>query len=111
MVDATGGLWASGALAGKGFSLFTPTETQSGGAETIILPSLPPFVHHSMVYIPPGYAFGKDLFSNAKARNRSPWRVSLITGSDSLRQPSQLELDIAGHQGKYVAEKVVELAT
>ena len=40
-LDATGGLWATGALVGKVGSFFTSSATQHGGNETTIISSIP----------------------------------------------------------------------
>ena len=54
-LDATGGLWASGALAGKFAGTFFSTGTQHGGQETTALTTLPYFVHHGINYVPLGF--------------------------------------------------------
>ncbi|EIE19583.1 flavo protein WrbA [Coccomyxa subellipsoidea C-169] len=60
--DGTGGLWAKGSLVGKPATMFTSTASQGGGQETTILTSLSNFVHHGMIYVPPGYAFGAPMY-------------------------------------------------
>lgn len=111
LIDATGGLWASGALAGKGFGMFTSVGSQGGGTETTIFTSLPPFVHHGMIFIPPGYTYGPDLSLYDQVRGGSAWGAGVIAGGDGSRKPSERELDIAEYQGKYVAEKILKLAS
>jgi len=46
--DATGGLWASGALVGKFCGIFTSTASQHGGQESTALTTLPFLAHHGM---------------------------------------------------------------
>lgn len=46
--DATGGLWATGALVGKFAGVFTSTASQHGGQESTALTTLPFFAHHGM---------------------------------------------------------------
>ena len=58
-LDSTGGLWQSGGLVGKPVSMFVSAGTQGGGLETTVLPSLPVFSHHGMIYVPCGYSFGE----------------------------------------------------
>jgi len=53
--DATGSLWAKGALAGKMCGVFVSTESQGGGQEETVANSLSTFVHHGMIYVPLGY--------------------------------------------------------
>jgi NAD(P)H dehydrogenase (quinone) len=50
--DATGGLWASGALIGKFGAIFTSTASQHGGQETTALTTIPFFAHHGILFVP-----------------------------------------------------------
>jgi NAD(P)H dehydrogenase (quinone) len=54
--DATGGLWAGGALAGKYAGVFVSTGTPGGGQETTAVNSISTLVHHGMLYVPLGYS-------------------------------------------------------
>lgn len=54
--DATGQLWASGALAGKYASLFVSTGTQGGGQEATALAAMSTLAHHGVLYVPLGYS-------------------------------------------------------
>ncbi|KAG6379913.1 flavoprotein-like protein [Boletus reticuloceps] len=54
--DATGQLWATGALAGKFAAVFVSTGTPGGGQEATIMNSLSTLVHHGIVYVPLGYS-------------------------------------------------------
>ena len=56
-LDATGQLWASGALVGKVGSVFTSTGTQHGGQESTILTFHVTLLHHGMVVVGLPYAF------------------------------------------------------
>jgi hypothetical protein len=59
--DATGGLWATGALAGKYAGVFISTGGQGGGQEATAISAISTFVHHGMLFVPLGYrdAFGQ----------------------------------------------------
>ncbi|MDZ4121476.1 MAG: NAD(P)H:quinone oxidoreductase, partial [Candidatus Cloacimonadaceae bacterium] len=48
-LDATGSLWAKGALIGKIGSVFTSTATQHGGQESTILSFHTVLLHHGML--------------------------------------------------------------
>lgn len=109
LFDATGGLWQSGALAGKPASLFTSTGTQGGGQETTIMTALTQLVHHGMIFIPPGYTQGASLFSMDAVRGGGPWGAGTFAASDGSRQPSETELAAAEHQGSYFAAKAKKL--
>ncbi|KAG2049378.1 flavoprotein WrbA [Suillus hirtellus] len=99
--DATGGLWASGALAGKFASVFVSTGTPGGGQEATIISSLSTLAHHGIVYVPLGY---KNTFAQltniSEVRGGSPWGAGTFAGPDGSRQPSALELELATIQGK-----------
>ncbi|CAH9111991.1 unnamed protein product [Cuscuta europaea] len=101
-LDATGGLWRTQALAGKPAGLFYSTGSQGGGQETTALTAITQLVHHGMIYVPIGYTFGAGMFEMEQVKGGSPYGSGTFAG-DGSRQPSQLELDQAFHQGKYIA--------
>jgi NAD(P)H dehydrogenase (quinone) len=108
--DATGGLWVKGSLVGKAVTTFVGTGSQCGGQETTHLVSLPNFVHHGMIYIPPGYSFGPQMSSLDKPEGGAAYGAGVLAGSDGSRQPSEHELGYAKYQGKYFAGIVKRLA-
>ncbi|KAK9918263.1 hypothetical protein WJX75_002678 [Coccomyxa subellipsoidea] len=108
--DATGGLWKNGSLLGKPVGLFTSTASQGGGQESTILTSLPNFVHHSMIYVPPGYAFGAPMYRLDEVRGGSGWGAGTFAGGDGSRWPSKTELELAEFQGAYFAKVAKKLA-
>ena len=59
--DATGQLWASGALVGKFASIFVSTASAGGGQETTAANAISTLVHHGINFVPFGYgkAFGQ----------------------------------------------------
>ncbi|UJR21531.1 hypothetical protein I4U23_024616 [Adineta vaga] len=103
--DATGGLWMKGALVGKPVGVFFSTGTQGGGQETTALSSLTNFVHHGMVFVPVG--FSSPLQGNMdEIHGGSAYGAGTYAGADGSRQPSQLELKLAEHQGSHFAQIV-----
>ena len=54
--DATGSLWAQGALAGKIAGIFVSTGTPGGGQESTAMNALSCLTHHGIIYVPLGYA-------------------------------------------------------
>ncbi|EGO03154.1 hypothetical protein SERLA73DRAFT_174594 [Serpula lacrymans var. lacrymans S7.3] len=99
--DATGGLWASGALAGKFAGVFVSTGSPGGGQESTVMNTLSTFIHHGMVFVPLGYKHTFPQLSNlTEVRGGSPWGAGTFAGGDGSRQPSPLELEIASLQGK-----------
>ena len=107
--DATGGLWAAGALAGKYAGLFISTGSQGGGQEVTALNSLSTLTHHGIIYVPLGY---KNAFAQLTNLNEvhggTPWGAGTFASGDGSRQPSALEKEIAGIQGKSFYETVAK---
>ncbi|CAK9437219.1 uncharacterized protein LODBEIA_P15970 [Lodderomyces beijingensis] len=99
--DATGGLWAKGALAGKIAGIFVSTGTQGGGQETTVLNALSVLIHHGVIFVPLGYAHAFALQANLdEVHGGSPYGAGTFAGGDGSRQPSKLEKEIALAQGK-----------
>ncbi|XP_051128459.1 probable NAD(P)H dehydrogenase (quinone) FQR1-like 1 [Andrographis paniculata] len=101
-LDATGGLWRTQALAGKPAGIFYSTGSQGGGQETTPLTAVTQLAHHGMIFVPIGYTFGAGMFEMEKIKGGSPYGAGTFA-EDGSRQPSELELGQAFHQGKYIA--------
>jgi len=106
--DHTGGLWYKGALAGKVGSTFFSTGGPAGGQETTALTFLTHFAHHAIIYVPIGYT-SPLLGDLENVHGGSPYGAGTISGSDGKRQPTENELKVAEHQGKYVSEVAIAL--
>ncbi|KAI0495156.1 hypothetical protein KFK09_025305 [Dendrobium nobile] len=100
--DSTGGLWRTQQLAGKPAGIFFSTGSQGGGQETTALTAITQLVHHGMIFVPVGYTGGAGMFELEKVRGGSPYGAGTLAG-DGSRQPSELELQLAFHQGQYFA--------
>ncbi|KAF1883017.1 hypothetical protein Lal_00003199 [Lupinus albus] len=101
-LDATGGLWRTQQLAGKPAGIFYSTGSQGGGQETTALTAITQLVHHGMIFVPIGYTFGAGMFEMEQVKGGSPYGAGTYAG-DGSRQPTELELQQAFHQGKYIA--------
>ncbi|CAA2988213.1 NAD(P)H dehydrogenase (quinone) FQR1 [Olea europaea subsp. europaea] len=101
-MDSTGGLWKTQALAGKPAGIFYSTGSQGGGQETTALTAITQLVHHGMIFVPVGYTFGDGMFEMENIKGGSPYGAGTFAG-DGSRQPSELELGLAFHQGKHIA--------
>jgi len=100
--DATGGLWAKGALAGKYASVFIATGSLGGGQESTAIAAMSTFAHHGIIYVPLGYSTTFDILSNLQeVHGGSPWGAGTFAAADGSRQPSELELELATRHGKY----------
>ena len=107
-LDATGGLWAAGALVGKVGSVFTCSATQHGGQESTILSFHITLLHHGFVVVGLPYAFQGQMRTD-EITGGSPYGASTIAGGDGSRMPSENELDAARFQGKHVAQITTKL--
>ncbi|XP_020594887.1 probable NAD(P)H dehydrogenase (quinone) FQR1-like 1 [Phalaenopsis equestris] len=100
--DSTGGLWRTQQLAGKPAGIFFSTASQGGGQETTALTAITQLVHHGMIFVPVGYTAGAGMFEIEKVKGGSPYGSGTLAG-DGTRLPTELELQLAFHQGKYFA--------
>jgi len=107
-LDATGGLWAKGALVGKVGSVFTSSATQHGGQESTILTFLTYLLHQGMVVVGLPYSFAGQMRID-EITGGSPYGASTIAGGQGERMPSENELNAARFQGKHVAEIAAKL--
>jgi NAD(P)H dehydrogenase (quinone) len=109
-LDATGGLWASGALIGKVGSAFTSTASQHGGQETTLLTLSTFFYHMGMVIAGVPYSV-KGLSELNEVSGGTPYGASTIAGPRGERQPTANELEIARAQGRHVTSIAAKLAS
>ncbi|MBI5558066.1 MAG: NAD(P)H:quinone oxidoreductase [Deltaproteobacteria bacterium] len=101
-LDATGGLWMSGALVGKAGSVIASSNTQHGGQESTILSFHLTLLHQGMVVVGLPYTF-KGQMTADEITGCSPYGASTIAGADGSRSPSANELAGARFQGAHVA--------
>mmetsp|Transcript_21474 Transcript_21474/g.40237 ORF Transcript_21474/g.40237 Transcript_21474/m.40237 type:complete len:263 (-) Transcript_21474:446-1234(-) len=108
LMDRTGKLWMTGGLVGKVGGVFFSTATQGGGQETTAMTFITQFVHHGMLYVPIGYSNPK-MFDMTTPHGGSPYGAGCLAGPDGSRAPSELELDIARHQGEFTTKFTARL--
>ncbi len=106
--DATGGLWAKGALVGKVGAAFTSTATQHGGQETTLFSILSNLLHHGMVITGLPYSF-KEQMTLGEVAGGSPYGATTIAGGDGSRAVSDVEKAGARFLGRTVAELATKL--
>ncbi|XP_021720707.1 probable NAD(P)H dehydrogenase (quinone) FQR1-like 3 isoform X2 [Chenopodium quinoa] len=106
--DTTHELWKSQSLAGKPAGVFWSTGFYGGGQENSAFTAVTQLSHHGMLYVPLGYTFGKGMFEIEKVKGGSSYGAGTFAG-DGSRQPSELELQQAFYQGKYLAEVAKKL--
>ncbi|KAK9478872.1 flavoprotein-like protein [Lipomyces japonicus] len=105
--DATGSLWAQGALHGKYVGQFVSTGTPGGGQEVTFANALSTYVHHGLIFVPLGYKNAFPQITNlTEVHGSSPWGAGTFAGADGSRQLTELEKEIALIQGKTFYEQV-----
>jgi len=107
-LDATGQLWANGALVGKVGSVFTSSATQHGGQESTILSFHITLLHHGFLVVGLPYTFQGQMRID-EITGGSPYGASTIAGGSGERIPSENELNAARFQGKHVATIALKL--
>lgn len=107
-LDATGQLWAKGALIGKVGSVFTSSATQHGGQESTILSFHITLLHHGFVVVGLPYSFQGQM-QNDEISGGSPYGASTIAGTQGERMPTDNELAAARFQGRHVAGLAAKL--
>ena len=107
-IDATGGLWLSGALIGKVGGGFTSTASQHGGQETTLLGLSTFFFHMGMVITGVPYS-SPGLLNLSEVSGGTPYGSTTIAGPKGERQPTANELAIARAQGQHVANIAAKL--
>ncbi|KAJ3673277.1 hypothetical protein LUZ60_006651 [Juncus effusus] len=108
--DGLGGrIWREQRLAGKPAGFFISTGTQGGGQESTAWTAITQLAHQGMIFVPIGYTFGEKMFDMNEIRGGSPYGAGVIAG-DGSRPPSETELALAEHQGKYMATIVKRMA-
>ncbi|MBU1162432.1 MAG: NAD(P)H:quinone oxidoreductase [Proteobacteria bacterium] len=108
-LDATGQLWAKGALVGKVGSVFASSATQHGGQESTILSFHITLLHHGFVIVGLPYSFQGQMRVD-EITGGSPYGASTIAGGQGERMPSDNELAAARFQGKHVVTIAAKLA-
>ncbi len=108
-LDATGKLWAEGALVGKVGSVFTSSNTQHGGQESTIISFHLTLLHLGMVIVGLPYSFQGQMRMD-EITGGSPYGASTIAGGQGERMPSENELAAARFQGKHVTMIASKLA-
>ena len=108
-LDATGQLWAQGALVGKVGSVFASSATQHGGQESTLLSFHITLLHQGMVVVGLPYAFQGQMRID-EITGGSPYGATTIAGPKGDRMPSDNELEAARYQGRHVASIAAKMA-
>jgi NAD(P)H dehydrogenase (quinone) len=107
-LDQAGGLWAKGALHGKVGGAFSSTATQHGGQETTLFCIITNMLHFGMVVVGLPYSHQGQM-SLEEIVGGSPYGATTIAGGQGERQPSEIDLQGARHQGELIARTANKL--
>jgi len=107
-LDQAGGLWARGALNGKVGAAFASTGTQHGGQETTLFSIISNLLHFGMTIVGLPYSHQGQM-SVAEIVGGAPYGATTVAGPDGARQPTEIDLAGARHQGELVAKTANKL--
>ena len=106
--DKAGGLWFQGKLNGKVGGAFAATASQHGGQETTLFSIITNLLHFGMTIVGLPYSHAGQMGVD-EVVGGSPYGATTIAGGDGSRQPSEIELEGARHQGELVARTAAKL--
>lgn len=107
-LDQAGGLWMRGALHGKVGGAFTSTATQHGGQEVTLFSIITNLLHYGMVIVGLPYSHQGQMTLN-EIVGGSPYGATTVAGGQGQRQPSEIDLAGARHQGELIAQTAKKL--
>jgi len=105
-LDGTGGLWMSGALAGKPACVFTATGTMHSGQETTLISMMLPLFHHGMILLGLPYTLPELTTTSSGG---SPYGPTHLAGVQNDRSLTEEERKLCLAQGKRLAEVALKL--
>ncbi len=106
-LDGSGGLWMSGALAGKPACVFTSTATMHGGQETTLISMMLPLLHHGMILLGLPYTLAE---LDSTTSGGTPYGASHVSGAQDDKPLTEEERKLCIAQGKRLAETALKLS-
>ena len=107
-LDQAGGLWAKGALHGKIGAAFASSATQHGGQEMTLFSIITNLLHFGMTIVGLPYSHQGQM-SIEEIVGGAPYGATTVAGGDGSRQPTEIDLAGARHQGELVAKTAARL--
>jgi NAD(P)H dehydrogenase (quinone) len=107
-LDQAGGLWMKGVLNGKVGGAFTSTATQHGGQEMTLFSVIANLMHFGMTIVGLPYSHQGQMTLD-EIVGGSPYGATTIAGGQGQRQPSEIDLQGARHQGELIAKTANKL--
>jgi NAD(P)H dehydrogenase (quinone) len=107
-LDQAGGLWQRGVLNGKVGAAFSSTATQHGGQETTLFSIITNLLHFGFIVVGLPYSHQGQM-NMTEIVGGAPYGATTVAGTDGSRQPSEIDLAGARHQGELVAKTAAKL--
>jgi NAD(P)H dehydrogenase (quinone) len=107
-LDQAGGLWSKGLLNGKVGGAFTSSATQHGGQEMTLFSIIANLLHFGFIVVGLPYSHQGQM-SITEIVGGAPYGATTIAGSDGSRQPSEIDLEGARHQGELIAKTAIKI--
>ncbi|HEX4740332.1 MAG TPA: NAD(P)H:quinone oxidoreductase [Caulobacteraceae bacterium] len=107
-LDQAGPLWMAGRLNGKVGGAFTSSASQHGGNEMTLFSIMTNLLHFGMIVVGLPYSHQGQM-TLEEIVGGAPYGATTIAGGDGSRQPSQIELAGARHQGEIVARTAAKI--
>ena len=104
-LDQTSALWLSGQLIGKPAGVFTATQSQHGGQETVLTSMMLPLLHHGMLIS--GIPYSESALSQTSTGG-TPYGASHVAGSEG-RPLSNHEISTCRALGSRIASLACKL--
>jgi NAD(P)H dehydrogenase (quinone) len=107
-LDQAGPLWMRGALNGKVGAAFASTGTQHGGQEVTLFSVITNLLHFGMIIVglPSSH---QGMMSTTEIVGGAPYGATTVAGGDGSRQPTEIDLAGARHQGMLVAKTAANI--
>src|SRR5437899_8691558 len=107
-LDQAGGLWMRGALHGKVGGAFSLSATQHGGRETTLFSIITNLLQFGMTIVGLPYSHQGQM-SVDEIVGGAPYGATTVAGGDGSRQPTEIDLAGARHQGELIAKTAAKL--
>jgi NAD(P)H dehydrogenase (quinone) len=107
-LDQAGPLWMRGALNGKVGAAFASTGTQHGGQEVTLFSLITNLLHFGMIIVGLPYSH-QGMMSTTEIVGGAPYGATTVAGGDGSRQPTEIDLAGARHQGILVAKTAAKI--
>jgi NAD(P)H dehydrogenase (quinone) len=106
--DQTVELWSSGRMVGKVGAVMSSSATQHGGQETTQFSGITNLLHFGMIIVGLPYSHQGQM-SVSEIVGGAPYGATTVAGGDGSRQPTEIDLAGARHQGELVAKTAAKL--